>query len=113
MPSPTLTPRLRSNHQMPAPAIPANPVPLDHAPSAVRDVELVGKVVVNCRKVSSPNPDDSDAKDMPKSRRYSDVERAMIYLSSVRCGEADESSPTMIPNQLQHVQNPNRRPYLI
>ena len=80
MPSPTLTPRLRRNHQIPAPAIPANPVPLDHDPRAVRDDELVGKVVVNCRKVSSPNPDDSEARDMPKSRRYNDVEKAMICL---------------------------------
>jgi len=68
MPSPFLTPRLRNIHQIPAPAIPAAPVPLDQAPRAVRDDDTVGKVVVSCRKVSSPKPDESEAKEIPSSR---------------------------------------------
>lgn len=68
MPTPCFTPKPRSSHQIPAPAIPASPVPLDHAPSAVFEELDVGRVVVSCRKVSSPRPDESDAIEMPNKR---------------------------------------------
>ncbi len=82
MPKPSFTPRLRSSHQRPAPAIPAAPVPLDQAPSAVFDADRVGRLVVNCRKVSSPRPDVRDAREIPNSRRYNEVEKAIVYLES-------------------------------
>ena len=78
MPRPTLTPKLRSIHHIAAPAMPAAPVPLDHAPRAVRDHAAEGRVVVIWRKVSSPSPDDRDARAMPNRRGYKVVENAMV-----------------------------------
>lgn len=78
IPRPPLTPRPRRIHQIPAPAIPAAPVPLDHAPRAVFEADLVGSVVVNCRKVSSPRPDENDASEMPNRRGLTLEENATI-----------------------------------
>lgn len=78
MPRPPLTPSPRSSHQMDAPAIPAKPVPEDHAPKAVRDDRWVGNVVVICKKVNSPNPEEREASEIPNSRGYSDVDRAIV-----------------------------------
>lgn len=78
IPRPPFTPSPRSNHHNPAPAIPANPVPDDQAPKAVRDVAKLGSVVVFCRNVSSPNPDERDARAIPKSRGYNEEEKAIV-----------------------------------
>jgi len=78
MPRPALTPSPRRSHHRPAPAIPANPVPDDQAPRAVRDVSKLGSVVVFWRNVNSPNPDDRDARAMPKSRGYKEEEKAIV-----------------------------------
>jgi hypothetical protein len=78
IPSPPFTPKPRKAHHRPAPAIPAAPVPLDQAPKAVFDDDRVGSVVVNCRKVSSPRPDERDASDIPNKRGYRPGESAMI-----------------------------------
>jgi hypothetical protein len=59
--------------------MPAKPVPLDQAPRAVREVDLVGKVVVSWRKVSSPNPEESDAREIPKRRVYRPDAKAIVY----------------------------------
>ena len=79
MPKPPLIPRPRSNHHIPAPAIPAKPVPLDHAPSAVLEDTRVGRVVVSCKNVNSPSPDDNDARDIPNRRELRLDDAAMIY----------------------------------
>jgi hypothetical protein len=47
MPSPARTPSPRRTHHRPAPPIPARPVPLAHAPSAVLLALSDGNVVVN------------------------------------------------------------------
>jgi hypothetical protein len=78
IPRPRLTPRPLNNHHRPAPAIPANPVPDDQAPRAVREEASVGSVVVIWRKVNSPRPDDSDASAMPNSRGYREDENAIV-----------------------------------
>ncbi len=78
IPKPTLTPSDRRSHQIPAPAIPAMPVPLDQAPKAVFEDVRVGSVVVNWRKVSSPKPDDRDANEIPKRRGTRVDEKAIV-----------------------------------
>jgi hypothetical protein len=78
MPRPLSTPSPRRSHHSPAPAIPANPVPDDHAPSAVRDVSKLGSVVVFWRNVNSPKPDESEARAIPKSRGYKEEEKAIV-----------------------------------
>lgn len=114
MPSPPLTPRPRSSHHKAAPAIPANPVPDDHAPSAVREDACVGKVVVIWRKVSSPKPDESDASEIPKRRGYREADSAIVCQDSARTGtDATEDILTMMPSQLAMVQNATRRTYWI
>ena len=82
IPRPALTPNPRNNHHSPAPAIPAAPVPLDQAPRAVLDVERVGNVVVSCKNVNSPSPDERDAREIPNSRAGRPDERAIV------CGSA-------------------------
>lgn len=79
IPKPPLTPNPRNNHHNPAPAIPAAPVPLDQAPNAVLEAARDGYVVVIWRKVSSPRPDESDARDIPKRRGGTDEENAIVY----------------------------------
>jgi len=78
MPRPPFTPSPRSSHHNPAPAIPANPVPEDQAPKAVRDVSKLGSVVVFCRNVNSPKPDEREARAIPKSRGYKEEEKAIV-----------------------------------
>jgi hypothetical protein len=73
-----LTPRPLSNHHRPAPAIPANPVPEDQAPRAVREDARVGKVVVIWRKVNSPRPDEREANAIPNNLGYRDAEKAIV-----------------------------------
>ena len=62
--------------------MPAAPVPLDHAPRAMREVDDVGKVVVNWRNVNSPRPDESEAREMPNNLAYRPDESAMICRQS-------------------------------
>lgn len=45
----------------------------------MREVDFVGNVVVNWRKVSSPNPEESDAREIPKSRVYRPDAKAIVY----------------------------------
>lgn len=78
MPSPPLTPSPRRSHHIAAPATPAAPVPVDHAPIAVRDALRVGRVVVSWRKVSSPSPDEKEASEMPARRGLTPDDSAMI-----------------------------------
>lgn len=82
-PNPPFTPKPLNNHHIPAPATPANPVPLDHAPKAVLDVASVGRVVVSCRKVSSPIPEDNEASDIPRRRGDRDEDSAIILVRDV------------------------------
>jgi hypothetical protein len=79
IPNPPLTPKPRNNHHKPAPPIPAAPVPLDHAPNAVREAAREGYVVVIWRKVSSPRPDERDARDIPNRRGGTEEENAIVY----------------------------------
>jgi hypothetical protein len=78
MPKPPLTPNPRRSHHSPAPAIPANPVPDDQAPRAVRDVSKLGRVVVFCRNVNSPRPEESEARAIPNKRGYKEEENAIV-----------------------------------
>jgi hypothetical protein len=78
IPRPLLTPNPRRSHHNPAPAIPANPVPDDQAPRAVRDVSKLGRVVVFWRNVNSPRPDEREARAIPKSRGYKEEEKAIV-----------------------------------
>lgn len=79
-PNPPFTPNPLNSHHIPAPPIPANPVPLDHAPKAVLDVASVGRVVVSCKKVSSPIPEDNEAKDIPRRRGDRDEDSTIILI---------------------------------
>ena len=78
MPRPLFTPNPRRSHHNPAPAIPANPVPDDQAPKAVRDVSKLGSVVVFWRKVNSPRPDEREARAIPNNRGYEEEEKAIV-----------------------------------
>ena len=77
IPRPPFTPRPRNNHHNAAPAMPAPPVPLDHAPRAVL-ASSPGNVVDSCRNVSSPRPEDNDASEIPNSLGFTSAESAMI-----------------------------------
>ena len=77
-PKPSFTPNPRRSHHKAAPAMPAAPVPLDQAPRAVRDAVREGKVVVSCRKVNSPNPEERDAIEIPNNLGYNEDEKATI-----------------------------------
>lgn len=68
IPRPPLTPNPRRSHHIAAPAIPAAPVPLAQAPRADLDDARVGSVVDNCKKVSSPRPEESEAREIPNRR---------------------------------------------
>jgi hypothetical protein len=78
IPRPPFTPRPLSNHHRPAPAIPAAPVPVDQAPRAVCGAARDGYVVVICRKLSSPSPEESEARAIPKSRGGTVWENAIV-----------------------------------
>jgi hypothetical protein len=75
MPTPSLTPNRRKNHQAPAPAIPAAPVPL-----AKYDTPVDGYRVDSCRNVSSPRPEENDAREIPSKRWPSEVDNATTYV---------------------------------
>jgi hypothetical protein len=118
IPRPPFTPRPLSNHHSPAPAIPAAPVPVDQAPRAVCEATRDGYVVVICRKLSSPRPEESEARAIPKSRGGTVSENAIVCgISHVfyRCNDIAERQGrlTTIPSQLTVVQKATRRPYRI
>jgi hypothetical protein len=54
-------------------------------------------VVVNCKNVNSPNPEESEANDIPNNRGESDFDKAIVT----------------IPSQLHAVQKNIRRLYRI
>lgn len=105
MPTPSLTPKRRKNHQAPAPAMPAAPVPL-----AKYDTPVDEYRVESWRNVSSPRPEENEANEIPNKRCSSELESATTYNEKYdsRWWFSWDDMLTSIPTTLK-IQQPTKR----